>query len=106
LTSLKIVSKKTDEHFTLKPASLAEIIALTHTSDACHCLATMGRSKEQIIEATGGYRLGLFSPQKPVEAMKKKLLSGVPAKKREDHLEKMRRLQGRPSSEWDYEPND
>ena len=66
----------------------------------------MGRSKEQIIEATGGYRLGLFSPQKQVEAMRKKLLSSVPAKKREDHLEEMRRLQGIPSPEWDYEPND
>lgn len=73
--------------------------------EACHHLA-MSRSKEQFIEATGGYRLGLFSSQEQVEALRKKLLSGVPAKEREDILEEMRRLQGIPSPEWDYEPND
>jgi hypothetical protein len=71
----------------------------------------MGLSKEQFIEATGGFRLGESKPgflarARKIETLRKKLLSGVPPQQREELLEEMRRLQGRPPVEWDYDPND
>jgi hypothetical protein len=78
--------------------------------DTCHYLA-MGKTKEQVIEAIGGFRLGESqtgsSPRiRRIETLNKKLRPGIPLDQVDGIVDEMRRLQGIPSVEWDYEPHD
>jgi hypothetical protein len=71
----------------------------------------MGRAKEQFINATGGIlfgenEAGFLSRQSKAQALTKKLVSGVPVEQRDGLIEEIQRLQGIPSAEWDYGPND
>ena len=68
----------------------------------------MGRSKDEFIEATGGFRIDELDPtfrQYKIAALEKKL-SEVPLTEVEGVMEQIRALKGLPSDEWDYEPND
>jgi hypothetical protein len=71
----------------------------------------MGKTKEEVIEAIGGFRLGESetgsSPRiRRIETLNKKLRSGIPLDQVDGVVDEMRRLQGIPSVEWDYEPRD
>jgi hypothetical protein len=74
----------------------------------------MGKAKEQFIEAYGGFDIvngegpGVPSPRiQAIDALNEKLRSGsVPLDQVEGIMDQLRKLQGIPDPEWDYEPND
>jgi hypothetical protein len=76
-----------------------------------HTLA-MGKAKDDLIEATGGFRVGesieaFKQRSKLIEELERKLKTGLPPKQRESALDRLRELKGLPSVEWDYDdPND
>lgn len=78
--------------------------------DTCHYRA-MGKTKEQFIEAIGGYRLGESetgsSPRiQRIKALNKKIHSTKSSDQIDDIMDEIRKQQGIPSVEWDYEPHD
>jgi hypothetical protein len=71
-------------------------------------LEPMSRSKEQFIEATGGFRFGESEEDalkrfQAIHLLEKKLSSGLTLGQRDEVVEEMRRLKGLPPVEWDYE---
>jgi hypothetical protein len=71
----------------------------------------MGRSKEQFIDAFGGLEFGEIeaggSPRiRRIIKLEKKLCSGIPLEQVEVVVDQLRKLQGLPSDEFDYDPRD
>lgn len=72
----------------------------------------MGRSKEEFIKATGGFRIGDPLAGTPlhcmlIQAIEAKLVSGkLSFNEVENVQQELIELKGLPSDEWDYEPND
>lgn len=72
----------------------------------------MGRAKEQVMEAIGGFEFGESETGTSLRISKiltleKKIRSGrIPFEQVDNALEELRKLKGLPSAEFDYEPRD